>query len=329
MHNSRVAQLAHVEVITPKIEESVAFYKDILGLYETGRDGGSVYLRAWGEYYQHSLQLTEGPEPALGHAGWRAESPEALEDLAKRAEDLDAGIGWVEPSFGHGRAYRFRGPSGHTQEVFWDVDRYKAPPGEESEIGNRPHRVTPRGASVRRLDHVTVNSFGPKEEAEWYCDLMGIRFMEYTALDDDPETTVGAFISGVGNSHELGLILDFSGLRTEPRVTGRANHVAYWLDNREDVLRAADIVVDAGFAIEYGPGRHGMGENLFLYVREPGGMRVELFSGGYINGVPDWEPARTLASRGVSYWNPDQRPPEHFLVDAFPPLPEPVSTGAR
>jgi catechol 2,3-dioxygenase len=31
--------------------------------------------------------------------------------------------------------------------------------------------------------------------------------------------------------------------------------------------------------IEYGPGKNGVGENLFLYVREPGGMRIELFSG--------------------------------------------------
>jgi catechol 2,3-dioxygenase len=320
MHNSLVAHLAHVEVVTPKLDESLAFYQDILGLEEVGRDDTSIYLRAWGDWYRHSLQLTEGPQPAVGHAAWRMTSQEALDEAARRMEERGVGLGWTGPSFGHGDAYRFTGPSGHVQELFWEVERFDTPADQRSPMGNRPQRMSARGASVRRIDHYTINSFGPTEEAQWYCDLLGFRFMERTVLDDDNSKTIGAFISSVGNSHELGMILDFSGLRTEPRVEGRANHVAYWLDSREDVLRAADIVVESGGKIEFGPGRHGIGENFFLYIREPGGMRVELFSGGYINAVPDWEPAINQASFGLSYWNPDQRAPEAFLVEAFPPI---------
>lgn len=327
MWSSPIAHLAHVEVITPSPAESLTFYRDVLGLEESGSDGHSVYLRGWGEHYRHSLQLTEGPEPALGHAGWRTASEEALDAAAARLDGLGAGLGWVDASTGHGRAYRFKGPSGHVQELFWEVERYVPPAGLEPIVAIRPQRVIPRGASARRLDHVTLNSFGPFDEATWYREHLGLRFMEYTVLDDDPGLTLGAFLTAHTTSHELGLILDFSGLKTEPRVEGRCNHVAYWLDTREDVLRAADVFVDAGLSIEYGPARHGVGENLFLYVREPGGMRVELFSGGYLNAIPDWEPVRHLGSRGLSYWNPDQRPPEHFLVDAFPPLPAVAPAG--
>lgn len=324
MSNATIAHLAHVEVITPDPEASLGFYRDVLGLEESGSDGDSSFLRGWGEHYFHSLQLTEGPQPALGHAGWRTESEQALEDAAARLEASGAGLGWSEASTGHGRAYRFHGPSGHLQELFWEVERYSPPAGLEPIVAIRPQRVVPRGASVRRIDHVTLNSFAPREEAEWYRDNLGFRFMEYTVLDHDPGTVVGSFLTSTVTSHDLGLILDFSGLKTEPRVEGRCNHVAFWLDTREEVMRAADVFVDAGLAIEYGPARHGVGENLFLYVREPGGMRVELFSGGYLNAIPDWEPTRHLGSRGVSYWNPDQRPPEHFLTDAFPPIAPPV-----
>ncbi|MFY7908036.1 MAG: hypothetical protein ACOVO2_00710 [Emticicia sp.] len=36
-------------------------------------------------------------------------------------ENLGAGLGWVEGDLGHGKAYRFKSPDGHTHEVFWDV----------------------------------------------------------------------------------------------------------------------------------------------------------------------------------------------------------------
>ena len=52
--------------------------------------------------------------------------------------------------------------------------------------------------------------------------------------------------------------------------------------------------------IEFGPGKHGMGENNFLYVRDFGGIRIELFSGGYRNYQPDWEPVKWSRNRPTS-----------------------------
>src|SRR3954463_5497521 len=74
-----VSQLAHVELITPVPAESLDFFTDVLGLQLTEQAGQSAYLRGWGENFHHSLKLTEGPQPALGHIGWRAASPEALD----------------------------------------------------------------------------------------------------------------------------------------------------------------------------------------------------------------------------------------------------------
>jgi catechol 2,3-dioxygenase len=61
--NRLIAHLAHVEVLSPKPEESLRFYRDVLGLEESSREGGSVYLRAWGEWDHHSLKLTGWPPP--------------------------------------------------------------------------------------------------------------------------------------------------------------------------------------------------------------------------------------------------------------------------
>ena len=61
-----VAHLAHVELLTPDIEGSVRFFTLLLGLNESERCGGSVYLRGYEEQYHHSLKLTEAPCAGLG-----------------------------------------------------------------------------------------------------------------------------------------------------------------------------------------------------------------------------------------------------------------------
>ena len=44
--------------------------------------------------------------------------------------------------------------------------------------------------------------------------------------------------------------------------------------------------------MERGPGRHGIANAFFLYVRDPDGHRVELFTSDYLTVDPDHEPIR-------------------------------------
>ena len=60
-----LSQLAHVEILTPTPEDSLRFYTKVLGLEESGRSGDSVYLRGWGEFFHHSVQLTEADRPGV------------------------------------------------------------------------------------------------------------------------------------------------------------------------------------------------------------------------------------------------------------------------
>jgi catechol 2,3-dioxygenase len=95
---------------------------------------------------------------------------------------------------------------------------------------------------------------------------------------------------------DLGLVLE----PTEHR--GRLNHVAFWVDQREDVLRGADVLLDYEVPLEFGPGRHGMGEITYLYFREPGGARIELNSGGYRNYEPDLQTVHRTPQAGSNDW---------------------------
>ena len=86
-----VAQLAHVELLTPDLEGTLHFFKDLLGMQETERRAQSVYLRGYEEQYHHSLKVTAAPRAGLGHVAWRARSPQALERRVVAIEATDSG----------------------------------------------------------------------------------------------------------------------------------------------------------------------------------------------------------------------------------------------
>ena len=91
-----LSHLAHVELFTPKLDESVKFFKEVLGLTESGRADESVFLRCWGDYYVYSLILTKSDKPALAHAAWRTNGPEELIEAVQRIEASGVQGRWIE-----------------------------------------------------------------------------------------------------------------------------------------------------------------------------------------------------------------------------------------
>jgi catechol 2,3-dioxygenase len=175
----------------------------------------------------------------------------------------------------------------------------------------RPQRFAPVGAAVRQLDHVTIATAAMMDDIAFYRDVFGSRFMECTVATADAPEPFFAEMSNNEQAHDLGLVADGSGLR------GRSHHFAFWFDQPSEVVRAADVIIEAGTEIEYGPGKHGHGENTYLYLREPGGHRIELFSGGYRNYQPDWEPARwVVGSGGIDMFR--NWPAPDSMLEVFP-----------
>ena len=152
------------------------------------------------------------------------------------------------------------------------------------------------------------------KDVAWYRDTLGFRFMEYTVPDEVPDLVVFAQMTTNEKSHDFGLVADFSS------IPGRVNHVAFFVPERADVLRGADVLLEAGVAIEYGPGLHGMGEQTYLYFREPGGMRIEFNASGYRNYVPDWEPVKWVPSQGSNSMYRNSSMPDS-MTESFPPAP--------
>ena len=279
-----LSQLAYAELISPTPEETVKWMVDVLGLEVAQREGQSVYLRGWAEWLHSSLIVTEGPQTALGSIGWRAYGPGDPEILAERVQAAGAGVGWVAERPGRGAAYQYRAPYGqHLHEVFWEVERYQAPP-EKVDHGllNRPQKNPCRGAQARYIDHVTIASPKMVEDIEFYKTL-GQRHTSIMHVEPGFNVFATMTCNGIRPTHDLGMVPDFSG------STGRVNHIAFRVDQRSDVERAAEAFMAADTPIEFGPGIHGIDEITYVYVREPGGMRIEINAGGWVNAEPDFE----------------------------------------
>jgi catechol 2,3-dioxygenase len=277
-----VAHLGHVELLTPEPERSLRFFVEALGMEQEATEGQSVFLRGWGDYQRYSLKLTEAPEPGLGHLAMRARTPESLVERVAAIEAAGRGIGWIDGDVGHGPAYRFTDPDGHTLELYYETERYDPPAHLRPVLRNQPQRYTGRGAAIKRLDHVNLLATDVTACREFCTDVLGFRHYEGIVLDDGSEA--GAWLSLSIAAHELIYVADAR------HAQGRLHHLAFWVDTREEVLRAADLFIEQLIPIEFAPSKHTISQGLFLYVFEPGGNRIEVTSGGYFVYDPDQQP---------------------------------------
>jgi catechol 2,3-dioxygenase len=309
-----LAHLSHIELLTPKPEESLSYFRELLGMEVAGERGDSVYLRCFGDYECSSLKLTASAQSGVGHLAYRTASPEALE---RRVAALTAGGvegEWLDGDLGHGRAYSFLDADGHRMELFYESERYTAPAELRPALKNQPNRYPGRGAGVRHLDHVNLLAVDPGEVRVFCERFLGLRLTEQIVLDDGKEA--GVWLASNQKSYDLTYTRDVTGTR------GRLHHIAFFVDQREDVLRAADIFLEAGIVIESGPHKHAIQQTFFLYTYEPGGNRIEVCAGGFLLFDPEHEPVVwTQAERAKGQaWG--MQTVASFHIKGTPPVPE-------
>ncbi|MFM9974832.1 MAG: VOC family protein [Beijerinckiaceae bacterium] len=279
-----IAHLAHVEVYTDRYDESLDFFTRVYGLTLTAEDKTSAYLRAFDDYEFHTLKLTRHHTTGVGHIAYRTSSQAALLRRVKAIESSGFTVhGWVDGDPGHGKAFRFEDPFGHVFEIYWETVRYQAPPAERPALKNLAQRYHGRGAAPRRLDHLNLLASDVREFRRFMQTCLGARVTEMIQLDNG--RIGGCWFTINNKTYDLACTEEHGG------GTGRFHHLTYVTDQREDILRAADIFLENGVHIETGPHKHAIQGTFFLYVWEPAGNRVELAnSGARLILAPDWEP---------------------------------------
>jgi catechol 2,3-dioxygenase len=124
----------------------------------------------------------------------------------------------------------------------------------------------------QRIDHFQVVTHDVQAATDFWTGL-GMRMAEYTAKDGTDELW-GTWMEVKGNTHDL-VFTNGQG----PRL----HHFAYTVPDATALLHAADVAGALGFGeeIDRGPGRHGISNALFLYLRDPDQHRIELFTTHY------------------------------------------------
>ena len=290
----RPTRLACVALAVPDPAATAAFLSQGLQL-ATETAGDRVEVRTVGPYGSdgpaHVLDLVAGRPAGLVSATLEVR-PEA--DLARVAQRLD-GVGASRVQEDD------RADGSAPAALLLDVGGVRLELRRPDRTAHERPPLAPSAVRPRRLGHVNLLSPEPQEVVRVLVDGLGLRLSE--SVGDT------LFFLRTGTEHHA------VGVRAG--ASAGSHHVAMELPGWDSYRALCDRLADLGWTVEYGPGRHGPGANIFVYVRDPSsGVRFELFAdmahvpddGSYV--PPRW--SLSDRSRTVNRWGP--APPESFLA---------------
>jgi 3,4-dihydroxyphenylacetate 2,3-dioxygenase len=300
-----IIRAAFAELHVRDLAASEHFYVDLLGMIVSARTPEALYLRGWEERLHHSLVLRRAPLAAAARLGFRVRCEEDLEPLAADLTAQGLTTRWIE---GHGdpglgRSLRIWDPFGYPLEFFFAMEQFQT---------QLQRFDLHRGAPILRFDHLNLHTPRLEEAFRFWLGL-GFRCSEYISTDGEDEQMTGAWLLRKPSVHDVALTAGRG-----PRL----HHIGLWVGEPAGVLRTCDHLAAAGHseAIERGPGRHGVSNAFFVYLRDPDGHRVELYSCDYYTGDPDHKPIRWSVNdpRCRSFWG--TRAPDSWYEESSPVL---------
>lgn len=263
-----VIRCAYADLVVTDLAASRHFYVDVLGLVVTYEDDEAIYLRAFEEYLHHSLVLRKGDTAALSVLAYRVRTPADLDLTFTYYSDLGVRVERRPPTRGIGPSVRIEDPLGFPVEFFH----------EATHVQRFTQRYDLHGAgALSRLDHFNLVTPDVPAGRKYY---EGLNFRVSEDIQDDEGTVYAAWMFRKPTVHDVAL-------------TGgdgpRLHHIAFASQERHQILHVCDHLgaLRMSTLIERGPGRHGVSNAFYLYLRDPDGHRIELYTHDYYTGDPD------------------------------------------
>ncbi len=241
-----IVEICSVALGTPDLARSLEFYTKVWGLTEVARVDGTIYLRATGRD-PHALSLRQHPASEVLSVTFRVADEPALALLC--ASVAAAGGSVVEP------AHPDTAPGGGAIATVLTPEGY---------VFNLVHGDTFHAQDDRRqglpyrLSHVNLNCKDIDATRAFFERALG-----FTLTD---RSKMMAFLR-CNNDHHAVVLAD-SGI-------DGMNHIAFMMPDTESVMRGSGRMVDHGYPIGWGVGRHGPGDNVFAYFEDPTGFVIE------------------------------------------------------
>ena len=275
MKSPWIQSLRSVALTVPDLAAAEVFYTATWRLDVAARGEGVLYLRGSGADH-HLLALHAAPgTPQLRRVTLRARSAEALTAIAAAATGAGAVI--EQP------VAAATDPAGGQSLVIRDADgrRIAVVHGDARRTPDLP----PPPDQPQRLAHAVLNCHAIADTQTWFEHLLG-----FVVAD---RTRIMAFMNCDRDHHSIAL---------GDTDNDALNHIAFLMPTLDAVMRGGGRLKDAGLPPQWGPGRHGPGDNAFNYFVDPFGIvieytaEVEQIDNRYRPGVPAdwaWPPGRT------------------------------------
>ena len=265
-----ILRCAYMEIVVTDLAKSREFYVDVLGLVVTYEDDNAIYLRTLEEFIHHNLVLRKGPEAAVAAFSYRVRSPEDVDLAEAYYKELGCRTERNKDGFvrGIGDSLRVEDPLGFPYEFFYEVEHVDRLAWNYELYG--------AGALVR-LDHFNQVTPDVPRGRKYFEDL-GFRVTE--DIKDSDDVTYAAWVARKPTVHDTAL-------------TGgdgpRMHHIAFATHEKHNILYICDKMgaLRISDRIERGPGRHGVSNAFYLYVLDPDGHRIEIYTQDYYTGDPD------------------------------------------
>jgi catechol 2,3-dioxygenase len=267
-----IARVSHVELGCRDLGAARAFYADGLGLAVTAEQDGSIYLRAPSEGGHHALVLTHSTEAVVHRVGFRVETEEDLDKAAWHLAHGGFGACYVERPW-QATTLGLTDPLGMPIEFVFGMSLAEAE-------GAR------RVGSVQALDHVACTVPDVAVGGAFY-ESLGFTPTEQAEGGPGRAPLTATWLRRKSFSYDLSF----------RQGAGPAlHHVGLRVGAAGDLLACCDRLGWLALgSLEWGPGRHGVGDALFLYLRDPDGHRIGLFWSDRLGVDPDREPIRWAA----------------------------------
>ncbi|WP_353649478.1 VOC family protein [Nakamurella sp. A5-74] len=248
----RRTAVSHIGLIVPDVAENELFYGRTLGMVRQGElaDGG-VRL-GWGTGH-HVLDLIPGPK-GLDHYGFEVQDEDGLEGIRGRLQAAGHVVTELDPSFVDAAVGGLDGlsvldPDGTRVHFHAAVHRQ----GENAaHPGRRP----------LKFQHTTLGTAAVRPMVDFFVDTVGFR------LSDQLADGRFCWMRSDRDHHSLAVVDVGRG--------GDIDHYSYDLAEWEDFKTWCDRLTELDVPVQWGPGRHGPGNNLFLFFDDPAGNHVEL-----------------------------------------------------
>ncbi len=277
-----IESVRSVSLDVPDIAKAKTFYTQVWNLNVIDENEHAIFLTGSGQDH-HLLALYQAEKLAIRDVTLRVKNQDAFKTIQVLAEKAQGRVLTdVEKS---------TDPAGGSQLVIADPQGriYRLVYGDQLKPITEPVADQPI-----RLAHVVLNSAEVDLAQQFITDVLDFKLSD--------RTKIMAFMNCNRDHHSIAF---------GDTDNNALNHIAFLMKDVDSVMRGAGRMKDANHAVEWGPGRHGPGDNVFNYFIGPFGevieytAEVEQIDDTYVTGYPEnwtWPKGRT------DQWGMTQQP---------------------